>query len=295
MSMMRFRCPKCHVALKAASEKAGQRSKCPKCQTPLAIPKLPAPEATSAPPAGAKADEATGSGNAPLSESEIEELANQVMTANGIAVSDLLKLRERTAKLAQCGTSAAPIIRKVLVSTRMTNGFHFDNAATLCRVLGEVGGPVAKETLEFLARADSKVGEFYKVKKAATEALQVLAAKGIHPADTPAKSVTGHCYQGRVPQRGEGVICFACGKTFDGHGPVLVDIMGRERWFCPEKKCMDKIGEVFAGKCTWCEKPLPTAGPQITGSSMGDNFCSEPCRESCGRATGNAQRRMGLW
>ena len=108
-------------------------------------------------------------------------------------------------------------------------------------------------------------------------------------------AMAGHYYQGRVPQRGERVICFACGKEFDGHGPVWVDSSGRERWFCPDGKCMDRIKDVFAGKCVWCQQPLPQSSSAITGSGMGDHFCSESCREACGSATGDAQRRMGLW
>ena len=49
--MLRFKCPQCHVALKVADDKAGQRGRCPKCKAQLVIPELPAPETTWAPPA----------------------------------------------------------------------------------------------------------------------------------------------------------------------------------------------------------------------------------------------------
>lgn len=40
--MLSFKCPQCHVALKVADDKAGQKGKCPKCHAPLVIPEVPA-------------------------------------------------------------------------------------------------------------------------------------------------------------------------------------------------------------------------------------------------------------
>ncbi len=37
-SMLNFKCPQCHVALKVADDKAGQKGKCPKCHAPLVVP-----------------------------------------------------------------------------------------------------------------------------------------------------------------------------------------------------------------------------------------------------------------
>ena len=227
-------------------------------------------------------------------ESEIEKLVKQIMSNEGGSISNRIKRDEMTAKLVQCGMSAAPTIRRILFSTPLTSGVHFSNAATLCRVLGQIGGRVAQETLDFLVRADSDVGEFHQIlKPAAHEALASLSTTAGSRAGAPLEGATGHYYQGRVPQRGEGVICFACGKTFDGNGPLWVDIMARERWFCPEETCIAKIRDAFAGKCTWCEEPLPASGPEITGSGMGDNFCSESCRDNCGMAIDKTRRRMG--
>jgi hypothetical protein len=91
------------------------------------------------------------------------------------------------------------------------------------------------------------------------------------------------------------VTCSACGTVFDGHGPVFVDSSGGERWFCSKRECIDKISAVLGGKCTWCGRPLSSAEAAVTGSSLGDRYCSEDCRHKCGKATGDAQRRMGLW
>ena len=267
---MRVQCPKCQKKLRSQEDLVGKKVRCPACKHVFLMP-------------------------SPLAEAEIEALATQIMTADGISVTDLAEMKEKTAKLAQCGTPAAPIIRRVLVGTRMTRGVHFSNAATLCRVLGEIGGPVALETLNLLVRADSQVGEFQTVKKAAREALASLSVAADDGGGASPAPLSGHYYQGRVPQKGESVICFACGKTFDGRGPVFVDILGRERWFCPEQECIEKIKKTFAGKCAWCEKQLGEFGPEITGTTMGDKFCSKSCQQSCGEAIGDAMGRMGLW
>jgi hypothetical protein len=36
--MLNFKCPQCHVALKVADDKAGQKGQCPKCRAPLVVP-----------------------------------------------------------------------------------------------------------------------------------------------------------------------------------------------------------------------------------------------------------------
>jgi hypothetical protein len=64
----------------------------------------------------------------------------------------------------------------------LSNTTDFHNAADLCHVLGAIGGPVAKDTLEFLARADSSVAEFSIVCQAAAEGLRT-------DKETPSSSV----------------------------------------------------------------------------------------------------------
>jgi len=62
--MLSFKCPQCHVALRVADDKAGQKGKCPKCQAPLVIPQAPlsqakVPTPTAPPPASAPAPAAS--------------------------------------------------------------------------------------------------------------------------------------------------------------------------------------------------------------------------------------------
>jgi len=100
------------------------------------------------------------------------------------------------------------------------------------------------------------------------------------------KKETGYVYTSpnSLPDKGHPVICFSCGRFFDGHGPLYVDSSDASIWFCPREECIKKIRTTFADKCAWCNKPFTSANSGVAGDSLGEMYCDDTCRKKAGRS-----------
>jgi len=160
---IRFTCV-CGRHLVAAEKFAGKSSRCPSCGVSVCIPGgdpsgVPRAAAPAAPPSVT-----------PPSENEIREVAKRFLANAVVTIGARQEQQATAAQLTSFGAAAAPIISQVLLNTPFRSHCDFENAAALCRVLGAIGGPEARRTLEMLARAESRVAEFAIVRSAAREA-----------------------------------------------------------------------------------------------------------------------------